>query len=139
MHSIITVDTTNSIKNRLKSLREGAYGLCDSIEETGDKLTWKGADDIGGFDDGVMMVASRGNLLCDIFVRAELWMSKLHKSVLEIDSSSQMPRALADMMASLRNLRHPRHELLRRAEDELGESIGKLAEPVRKLHRLEFD
>ncbi|KAJ4186693.1 hypothetical protein NW767_012535 [Fusarium falciforme] len=122
--SVATLRPYAGIKNRLKSLREGACGLRDSTEETGDKLTWKGTDDDGGFDNGVTTVTSRGNLLCDIFVGAELWMSKLHKTVLEIDSSSQMPRALADLMASLRNLRHPRHELLRRAEDERGGGGG---------------
>lgn len=139
VHEIITVDTANSIKSRLRRLSEGACGLRDSIEKTGDRLAWAGTNDREGFGDGVSTVVSRGNLLCDIFVRAELRMEKLQKTVLEVDDSSQMPEALATMLGSLIVLGNPRHELLRKVEEDLGEWIEKLAEPVRKLHRLEFD
>ncbi|RSL44430.1 hypothetical protein CEP54_014684 [Fusarium duplospermum] len=138
-HDIITVDTTNSIKKRLGRLSEGACGLRDSIEITGERLTWAGVDDDGGLGDGVTTVASRGNLLCDIFARAELRVKNLHKTLVELDESAQIPDALTMTMVSIRALRHPRREILRKAEDDLVEWISRLAGPVRKLHHLEFD
>ncbi|KAL2669950.1 hypothetical protein Neosp_015116 [[Neocosmospora] mangrovei] len=136
-HDNITMDTTNGIKNRLGRLSEGACGLRDSIEITGERLTWAGADD-GGFGDGVSTVASRGNLLCDIFARAEMRMKTLHETLLELDELARIPDALTTTMVSIRALRHPRREILRKAEEDLVEWIGKLGGPVRKLHRLEF-
>ncbi|RSL89527.1 hypothetical protein CEP52_014874 [Fusarium oligoseptatum] len=138
-HDILIVDTANSIKDRLGSLREGACGLRNSVEITGYGLTWVGADDGGGFGDGVTTVASRGNLLCDIFTRAELRMKKLNETLIGFNESTKIPGTLTKAMVYIRAQRHPGREIIRKAEDDLVEWIGKLARPVRKLHRLEFD
>ncbi|KAH7228628.1 hypothetical protein B0J15DRAFT_556244 [Fusarium solani] len=142
-HSPIQVVFTNyerirmlSVKNRIKGLRGASCELRDSIEMNGGKLSPKADKDLRG---GISAIASRGNLLCDLFLQADQRVQRLGRLLHKSTDDQKTAQNLGETMMNLAKLKTVSRADVKMVELKLQQWVGKMTGPVKKLHFVDLD
>ncbi|KAM6507019.1 hypothetical protein FALCPG4_018410 [Fusarium falciforme] len=125
-----------SIQSQIKSLRGASCELRDSIEMNGGKLSRK-ADKI--LREGISAVASRGNLLSDLFLQADERVQRLGRLLNKSTDDQQTAQNLGETMMNLAKLKTVSLANVKMIELELQQWVGKMTGPVKKLHFVDLD
>ncbi|RTE68782.1 hypothetical protein BHE90_016841 [Fusarium euwallaceae] len=125
-----------SIQQQVQSLSDVSCGLRDSVEISGEKLSRKADEKLEG---GISAVVSRGNLLCDLFLRADQRVQRFQHLFDKVMDDQQMANELGETMKNLDRLKSVSLADVKMIELELQEWVDKMTGSVKKLYSIDVD
>lgn len=102
----------------------------------GGKLSPKADKDLRG---GISAIASRGNLLCDLFLQADQRVQRLGRLLQKSTDDQKTAQNLGETMMNLAKLKTVSRAGVKMVELKLQQWVGKMTGPVKKLHFVDLD